>query len=78
MDIQKQLDEARIREARYNSKYKDILLSEEKPQYLKEGNLDKLNYGYKIRALIKVDVVTWRKIINTGERRRIGCVGSVE
>lgn len=54
MDIQKQLDEARIREARYNSKYKDILLSEEKPQYLKEGNLDKLNYGYKIRALIKV------------------------
>lgn len=48
------MNEARIREARYNSKYKDILLSEEKPQYLKEGNLDKLNYGYKIRALIKV------------------------
>jgi len=41
-DIQKQEDKNRIREARYNKKYKELGLAADKPRYLCEENLERL------------------------------------
>lgn len=54
MDIQRQLDDARIRDAKYKKKYKEISAGVLKPIYLREEFIGKENEGDRIRGLIKV------------------------
>jgi len=47
-------EEERIKNARYNPKYREIKVAEGYPSYLKEGNLEEIDKGEKVRALIKL------------------------
>lgn len=55
-DIQKQLDEVKIRKAKYNPKYNEISIELESPKYLCSGYMDinKEGLGDEIRALLKL------------------------
>ena len=50
-DIQKQLIKGRIRESRYNKRYKEI--GKDRPNYLLTENLNRIRKGDKVRALIR-------------------------
>jgi len=47
-------EEERIRNARYNPRYKEIGVAERCPRYLKVESLEEANKGDKIRALVKL------------------------
>jgi len=66
-DIQKQGDESRIREARYNKKYKELGLVVSKPRYLCEENLERLWIGEEIIALIRTRCDNIEKITSIEE-----------
>lgn len=53
-DIQWQIIESKIREARYNNKYRDLKLGNETPKYLLKENTDNSKIGKEIRALIRL------------------------
>lgn len=53
-DIQGQIINSKIAKARYNKRYREIGLSNEAPNYLLEGNLEKVRTGDEIRAKVKV------------------------
>jgi len=53
-DIQRQWEDSRIRQARYNIKYKEIKLDEKGPRYLIKENGEILNKGEEVRALVKL------------------------
>jgi len=58
-------EEERIKNARYNTRYKEISVLEGCPKYLKAENLEKISKR-EIRALIKLSVVTWKMRISIG------------
>jgi len=47
------MEESRIREARYNKKYKKIGAKTDNPSYLRSKNLDRIRIGNETKALIK-------------------------
>ncbi|XP_029676802.1 uncharacterized protein LOC115243745 [Formica exsecta] len=53
-EVQRQLEDNKIREARYNKKYKDLETRLEGPMYLKEGNMDIGNLGDSVKALLRL------------------------
>lgn len=53
-DIQRQWQEGRISNARYNMKYKEIEVEGRGPRYLRSENLNKIGKGDKVKALIKL------------------------
>lgn len=53
-DIQRQLDDIGIRNAKYNKKYKKIGVVIGKPRYLRNEDLDKVSDADEVRALIKL------------------------
>ncbi|KYN08267.1 hypothetical protein ALC62_00750, partial [Cyphomyrmex costatus] len=53
-DVQRQWEDAKIRDARYNKKYKEIEAEGKGPRYLKKVNLQELQKGDEIRALVKL------------------------
>lgn len=52
--MQRQVEESKIREARYNRKYKKLETEIEGPRYLRKGSVDIGNIRDIIRALLKV------------------------
>lgn len=53
-DIQGQIINSKIAEARYNTRYKEIEVRNDTPSYLLKGNLDKVKTGDEIRAMVKL------------------------
>lgn len=53
-DIQRQWEDGKIRETKYNKRYKDIERGVEGPGYLREEDRDKAGTGDRIRALVKL------------------------
>lgn len=53
-DIQLQIEDEKIREARYNKRYKEIDKGREKPKYLSLDSIDRETRGDEIRALVKI------------------------
>jgi len=53
-DIQRQWEDSRIRQARYNIKYKEIKLDGRGPSYLRNDKEKTLDRGEDIRALLKL------------------------
>lgn len=55
-DIHKQLDEVKIREAKYNTKYKEISIESGRPKYLSNSYMDRYKEGLgdEIRTLLKL------------------------
>lgn len=53
-DLQIQWEDDKIREAKYNRRYKDFIWSEEGPRYLREEKIKKVGIGNGIRALVKL------------------------
>lgn len=53
-DIQRQGEDSRIAKARYNRRYGTLLKAKGGPIYLRKENLDNLNLGRGIRAMIKL------------------------
>ncbi|XP_071582471.1 uncharacterized protein [Temnothorax nylanderi] len=53
-DIQGQIINSKIVEARYNTRYKVIKASNKTPSYLLKANLDKVKTGNEIRAMVKL------------------------
>lgn len=51
-DIRKQQIEGRIRESKYNKRYKKI--GKDRPNYLLKENLDKIRKGDRVRALARI------------------------
>jgi len=47
-------EEERIKNVRYNKRYKEIKVLERCKRYLKEGNLEEINKGEEVRALVKL------------------------
>jgi len=47
-------EEERIIKSRYNPRYKELMVVEGRPRYLKEGNLKEIEKGEEIRALVKL------------------------
>ncbi|KAL6259345.1 hypothetical protein P5V15_009260 [Pogonomyrmex californicus] len=52
-DIQNQVEEERIRQAKYNKKYKELKIELEGPIYLRKS-LEEIRSGEGIRTLIKL------------------------
>lgn len=52
--VQRQAEEGKIREARYNKKYKELETGDEGPSYLRKSSVDEGNIGDMIRALLRV------------------------
>ncbi|XP_024888003.1 uncharacterized protein LOC112464939, partial [Temnothorax curvispinosus] len=53
-DIQRQIINSKIVEARYNTRYKDIEVTNKTPSYLLKANLDKVKTGDELRAMVKL------------------------
>lgn len=53
-NIQRQVVDVRIREARYNCKYKNVDLGISKPSYLRKKNMVNILIGQGVRALIRI------------------------
>lgn len=53
-EVQRQVEECKIREARYNKKYKDLETRLEEPRYLRKVCADKGNTGDNVRALLRL------------------------
>ncbi|KYN01668.1 hypothetical protein ALC62_07497 [Cyphomyrmex costatus] len=53
-DVQRQWEDAKIRNARYNKKYKEIEAKGKGPRYLEKVNLQELQRGDEIMALVKL------------------------
>lgn len=53
-NIQRQVVDVRIREARYNCKYKNVDLEISKPSYLRKKNMVNILIGQAVRALIRI------------------------
>jgi len=53
-DIQRIAEEERIKKTRYNKKYKELCNFEGCPSYLKNENLEEMDRGEEVRALIKL------------------------
>ena len=49
-----QIDEERIRNAKYNKKYKEMRGDGERPKYLRKKFLENTKWGERIRALAKI------------------------
>lgn len=69
-DIQRQWEDSKIVEARYNKRYNVIGKNVGGPRYLRVGNMDNRKNGEGIRALIKYGTETWRKKTSIGWRSR--------
>lgn len=54
LDIQRQLEDAKIRDARYNKRYKVLEMGNTKPNFLRKEILDRYMYSDEIRALLKI------------------------
>jgi len=50
-------EEERIKKARYNKRYKEFKVLEGCPRYLKAENLEEIDKGEEVRALIKLKLV---------------------
>lgn len=53
-DVQKQMEESKIREAKYNKKYKNIEVDGRRPKYLEKYYSGKGEFGMGVRALISL------------------------
>lgn len=53
-DIQGQIINSKIAEARYNKRYREIGMINETPNYLLKGNLEEVRAGDEIRAMVKL------------------------
>ncbi|KMQ97412.1 hypothetical protein RF55_2255 [Lasius niger] len=53
-EVQRQVEECKIKEAKYNKKYKDLEPLLEGPRYLRKVCLDKGNTGDNVRALLRL------------------------
>jgi len=53
-DIQRQTVDSRIREERYNKRYKEVGVGIERPSYLRREILDIEGIGDKVRALLRL------------------------
>ncbi|KMQ84191.1 hypothetical protein RF55_18228 [Lasius niger] len=53
-DVQRQIEDGRIREAKYNREYGEIVAIRKLPKYLEKANLDKSDNGKGILALAKM------------------------
>ncbi|XP_077277120.1 uncharacterized protein LOC143905535 [Temnothorax americanus] len=53
-DVQRQLEESKILESRYNKKYRELNKDLEGPSYLRMDNIDKEDLGDSIRALLNL------------------------
>ncbi|XP_020297358.1 uncharacterized protein LOC109861916 [Pseudomyrmex gracilis] len=53
-DMQKQMEEGKIREARYNKRYKEWSIDIGKPRYLQKKYIDDIKIGDQVRALMRV------------------------
>ncbi|EZA58512.1 hypothetical protein X777_14674 [Ooceraea biroi] len=54
LDLQKQMEEKGIREARYNARYRVLELGKDKPKYLLKENLGRVRAGDDVRALVRL------------------------
>lgn len=52
-DLQIQQEDSKIREAKYNKRYKEIIKEMGRPKYLGEDKSNKIEMGKGIRALVK-------------------------
>lgn len=53
-DIQRQMEGSRIEKAKYNEEYKEIEVKEKTPLYLSKMNLENINEGKAVRALLRM------------------------
>ncbi|KAL6418687.1 hypothetical protein ACFW04_011872 [Cataglyphis niger] len=53
-NLRKQWEVGRIDEAKYNKRYKEIILIEKKPKYLEKRNIGDCGKGEKIRILVRL------------------------
>lgn len=53
-DVQRQWEERKIREAKYNTRYKQIGLKEDGPKYLRKDNLVEGRSGDEVRGLVRL------------------------
>lgn len=53
-DVQKQMEESKIREAKYNKKYKNIEVDGRRPKYLEKYYSGKGEFGMGVRDLISL------------------------
>lgn len=53
-DTQRQMDKNKIRQAKYNKKYKQLGENGKKPEYLEWENFRKIKYEEEMKALIKI------------------------
>lgn len=52
-DIHRQVEDSEIREANYNMRYKELFKNCSRSWYLQRKNLDDINIGDRVRALVK-------------------------
>lgn len=53
-EVQRQVEKSRIREARYNKKYRELETRLKGPKYLRKVGADKNNIGDNVRALLRL------------------------
>lgn len=62
MDIQRQIEEGKIRKAKYNRRYKEIRKYLDNPRYLLDKSMDRITVGDEGRALIKIRCCNMEKV----------------
>lgn len=53
-DIQGQIEESKIREAKYNKVYKELIIESKGPRYLEKERINQDSKGIGIRTLVRL------------------------